>query len=115
MEAIVLLGRCKDRRLFGMSAYKTPYGDWERRWAFPIDEKRAHNEGYDRQQIQGSLNAAADYPGCPYCHNSGFVICGSCGHYTCYSGETSLYCAWCSKLMDNIQPASQFTVSGGDV
>ena len=114
MDSIVLLARCTDKRLYAMSTYQMPNGDWMRQWAFPVDETHVRGEEATAQQIQGSLGAMADYPGCPYCHNKNFVLC-SCGKMTCWTGATSQYCAWCNTLMDNIHSAPQLTVSGGDI
>jgi hypothetical protein len=75
--------------------------DWVRTWAFKIDEARAKHEGYDTVRINGSLDAAEGYPGCPYCGEAGFALC-HCGKMNCSSGfdvnsrgESELTCNWC--------------------
>ena len=116
MEATVILARCsKDRRAFGMRTQKMSDGDWWRMWAFPIDERRAHHEGYDTTEIRGSLKYAEGYPGCPYCGAMNFVRCGTCDKLTCYNNEVKLGCGWCGTLMTNITPVQEFTLTGGDV
>lgn len=36
-----------------------------------------------------------DYPGCPYCKATTFVICGTCGKLNCYNGSRLFSCGWC--------------------
>lgn len=117
MEAAIILAKCPKRKIaYGMRTQKMNDGDWWRTWAFPINEKRAHSEGYDETQVLGNLFATAEYPGCPYCGAKGFVQCNKCKKIACYSGEKSLICPWCGNLMDNITTATEkFSLSGGDI
>ena len=116
MEAIVLLTRCTNKQLQGVRVQKMQDGDWWRTWAFPANENRAKNEGYDKQQIQGNLYSTEEFPGCPYCGAKSFVLCNKCHKMTCWHGESVLDCAWCGNHMDNITTATEkFSLSGGDV
>lgn len=117
MKASVILIHCpKEKSVFGSRIQKMSDGDWCRTWAFPINEKRAKREGYDKQTIQGNLYYTDDYPGCPYCSSYDFVQCGNCGRLTCWNGESLLDCHWCGNCMDNIvDAADKLTVSGGDI
>lgn len=117
MEAVVITGKCAKRSLmYGMRIQKMSDGDWWRTWAFPIDEKRAHNEGYDVTPVQGNLFHTEEYPGCPYCKATSFVQCNKCRKLTCWNGEIKLLCQWCGNNMDNIVTATEkFNVSGGDI
>lgn len=117
MEASVILAKCsKNRGMYGVRIQRMEDGDWWRTWAFPIEERRARNEGYGCEAVRGNLRATGDYPGCPYCGSKGFVQCNTCHKITCWEGEHSKDCQWCGTRMENITPASDpFTVSGGDI
>ena len=116
MQASVILIRCaKTKKAFGARIQKMDDGDWWRTWAFPIDEKRAEREGYDRETIRGNLCCTKDYGGCPYCGTEGFVQCPKCGKLTCWNGESSISCQWCNYHMNHvIESRDKFAVSGGD-
>lgn len=117
MEATVIVFKCPQRKkILGVRTQKMNDGDWWRTWSFPIDERRAHNEGYDETKVQGNLYHTSEYPGCPYCGTYNFVQCNRCHKISCWNGEESLPCLWCGNNMDNIVTATEkFSVSGGDV
>ena len=117
MEAAVILAKCpKNRQMYGMRTQKMSDGDWWRTWAFPINESRAHQEGYDMVRIHGNLYAMDEYPGCPYCGTKSFVRCDNCGKLTCWNNESILDCLWCGNRMNNIMLATErFHLYGGDV
>ena len=117
MEAAVIVGKCPKRsQMYGMRTEKMNDGDWWRTWAFTIDEKRAHNEGYDATPVQGNLYYTEEYPGCPYCKTKLFVQCNKCKKLTCFNNEKELLCQWCRNNMNNIVTATEkFNVSGGDI
>lgn len=115
MEAAVILARCsRGAKLYGMRTQKMEDGDWWRTWAFPIDENRAHKEGYDTTPIRGNLKNTSGYPGCPYCGTYNFAQCGKCSKLTCYNGEKQLKCGWCGIILKNFETARDgFELSGG--
>ena len=114
MEATVILARCPDNgRLYGMRTEKRSDGDWRRNWAFPINERQANAEGYDKTEIRGSLRYEPEYPGCPYCGRKNLAQCGNCGKLTCWKGEDAFLCAWCGVRMGNFREVSEVRVSGG--
>lgn len=117
MEAAVILVKCSNgKRVYGIRTQKMSDGDWWRTWAFPVDEKRAKNEGYDETKVQGNLYHTEEYPGCPYCGTKNFVQCNKCKKISCWHGETRMTCPWCGNNMDNIVSATEkFHVSGGDI
>jgi|GEM_PF-1412950 hypothetical protein len=46
-------------------------------------------------EIRGTISIGSDYPGCPYCRNRSFFLCG-CGRLCCYDGVDRYgYCQWC--------------------
>ena len=114
MEANVILMKCrKTGQTFGVRVQKMEDGDWYRTWAFPISNKMAVKEGFDKTQINGSLYDLEGFPGCPYCGEKAFVQCGYCNKISCYSGEKSVRCQWCGKMMKRIKNSESFDVSGG--
>lgn len=117
MEAAIIVARCqKMKQMYAMRTRKMSDGDWWREWAFPMDERRAHNEGYDITEIHGNLNATEKYPGCPYCGTTGIVQCNQCKRMSCWNGEKRLVCPWCGNNMDNIAVTTEkLNVCGGDM
>lgn len=117
MEAAVILAKCpKKKKLYGMRVQKMSDGDWWRTWAFPVEEKRAHKEGYDMTRVQGSLYYTKEYKGCPYCEAKSFVQCSGCSKIFCWNGEEQMTCPWCNgKLGSIVTTTEKFHVSGGDI
>jgi DNA-directed RNA polymerase subunit RPC12/RpoP len=129
MAASIILAKCsKHNHTFGVRVEKRE-NDWVSTWAFPIDDKKAKREGFDRNEIKGSLLPTADYPGCPYCGEKVLVHC-ACGKMICYRensqverksdkrleskrAETALHCHWCGTLLKEIQTVDSFTVKSG--
>lgn len=90
-------------------------GEWYRTWAFPIDEKRAAGEGYQKNRIESGLPETADYPGCPYCGEKGFFYDGNCGKISCYHGENPFTCPWCERTYTEISTIDKVPCEGGDI
>jgi len=117
LNATVVLSRCsKTKQCFGVRIEERG-GDWIRTWAFPIDEKKAQREGFDKNAITGSLNVDKDFPGCPYCKSDIFIQC-ECGKSGC-GGEikqglffAKYTCPWCGKTLP-IQFTDSVNVQGG--
>lgn len=113
MEANIMLIKCeKSKKVFGARIQKTESNDWIRTWAFEINDKNAMNEGYDKTNIQGSLAASAEYPGCPYCGTNAFFKCGKCGKINCYNKEAVVTCNWCDNT-GKTSTVNQFNIEGG--
>ena len=111
-EAAVILFKCPTKeKTFGVTVEKMQNGDWQRVWAFPLDEKVAKNEGFDRIQVQGSLQGTEKYPGCPFCKEHSFFQCGNCQRYACYHGESSVTCPWCNAK-SKVHAAEMFKIKG---
>lgn len=111
VEAKVILQKCTKNNTFGVRIQKMN-GDWYRTWAFKISEKKAGSEGYDKEQISGSLISTDEYPGCPYCGDTGFILC-SCGKIGCCHVEGDIYvCPWCGAS-GTVESASSFNIVGG--
>ena len=85
--------------------------EWFRTWAFKIPERQLMAEGFDKVKVSSELKDDAEYPGCPYCHTTGFFKCGKCGKLNCYSGEKVVTCGWCGNKGEVVEEA--FEMDGG--
>lgn len=103
VKMVVGLCKCaKHGKLFGIR-FDQHGADWEMAWAFPLSEKAAAAEKYDRTKISGRFLTGAEYPGCPYCGNRSFWYCHyNGGHMNCYDGNpknnTCRWCGWTGDL-----------------
>lgn len=98
IEAVVVLCKCGEVHLtYGIRAEKANPDHWHFTWAFPIKENTAKREGYNKTSVGGSIDFSADYPGCPYCGQIGFVFC-HCGHISCNVLKDGIFtCEWCGS------------------
>lgn len=111
LEANVILGKCYNKELYGMRVQKID-GDWMRTWAFPIKAGAAQDEGFDNVKISGSFFSTKEYPGCPYCEQDDFIVCGACKKISCYHGEEISVCQWCGNS-SAVSSSDSLDVSGG--
>lgn len=122
IQAKVILAKCpytysKNDNLFGIRIQK--FGtDWKRTWAFKIDVKRAHNEGYDKEHTSGTFEPTVEYPGCPYCKSFNLAQC-VCGNTFCLKLESEnivsslrLTCPWCGQT-NEFSFAETLNLQGG--
>ncbi len=113
MKAEVILMKCPETgRIYGVRAEER-HGDWFRTWAFPIDARRASSEGFDRNEIKGSLDYTEDYNGCPYCKTKTMVLCSRCGKLSCWNNEERITCGWCGLTGDVLTTEGDISVKGG--
>lgn len=115
VEATVLLFKCdRAKRSYGVRVEKSNDGDWWRTWAFPVDEKQEKNENYAQQKVVGNFDCLKDYPGCPYCKESGFMACGGCGKISCWRDDLgdTVTCQWCGAVCSVSVSSDKFDVSG---
>jgi len=109
MAANVMMAKCaKSGQSYGVRVEKRG-NDWVSTWAFPISDKKAKNEGYDKVSIVGSLDGVDEFPGCPYCGSDGFFQC-RCGKMTCYKDQKSLKCPWCGNNITEIVTVEKLSV-----
>lgn len=99
-NVMVILGRCRaGRSLFGIRFEERGRGVWDGDWAFPVRERTASRERFDRSEIRGSFTFAPDYPGCPSCGDKSLFLC-DCGKVACWDGESHrVKCPWCSESL----------------
>ncbi len=95
-EATVAVCKCKEtHKIYGVRFEKVSEGHWKYTWAFPMKESTAKREGYDGTLIDGLIEPAEEYPGCPYCGSRYFVVC-ACGKLNCnISTGNAFTCEWC--------------------
>lgn len=111
----IIICKCgKNRSLYGLRTEEKQPKKWDVNWAFPISEKRAQSEKYERNKIQGEFNFTDEYPGCPYCRNNNCFSCGSCGKLTCWGGAQIVTCAHCNTVC-NIEGIILQLETGGDL
>ncbi len=114
MKAEVILMKClESHRIYGVRVEEID-GDWFRTWAFPVDEKRASHEGFDKTTIKGNLFYTDDYNGCPYCGALSFAQCGHCGKLNCWNNEEKLTCGWCGRTGRLSVIEDEIKVKGSD-
>lgn len=114
VNAKVVLMRCQhNKKMFGVRIQQNHGNNWDLTWAFPISEKRAENEGFNKENLNVNLGYISTYPGCPYCFTKGFVQC-ECGKLTCYNDSGEVICAWCGRIMNNFRESNCFDLSTGE-
>ncbi|QQQ78165.1 hypothetical protein IOD16_06755 [Saccharothrix sp. 6-C] len=68
---------------------------WYATWAFSINEGKARKEKYEAHTLTGPLIVDYEFPGCPQCRASSFVLCRLCGKFSCWSrDERGWHCGW---------------------
>ena len=115
MEAAVALCKCPEsHRIYGVRFEQMEEGGWRYTWAFPIRSSSARREGYDSTIIDGYIQMAEGYPGCPYCGSKAFIICG-CGRLNCDVLTGGKFkCGWCGQGGDLIEYDGGGFSGGGD-
>lgn len=80
-EALIIKTYCnKTGKTFGIRTQKEGPNVWLMDWAFPILEEIDGEEGsQESYRLQGALNFADEYPGCPHCGTGYLYKCGTCG------------------------------------
>ena len=95
-EAFAVMAVCPEsRKYFGITVDKIVRISYKFVWAFKIDKKKAHREGYDSAHVLGSISLDANYPGCPYCGEKRHVICSNCNMFFCHHGQQHVTCPNC--------------------
>lgn len=107
VKAVIGLSKCsKTGRLYGIRFEPRQVG-WEMTWAFPISERAAAGEKYDRTQINGPFLTGETYPGCPDCGSRYFWYCHCGGRMNCYDGNlknrTCQWCGWTGDLGGSVE------------
>jgi hypothetical protein len=80
-------------------------------WAFKVDPEKAHREGYDTTNVNGTVTLDDEYPGCPYCKSHQFIFC-TCGAIICWNGEEKVTCPKCG-FTGEITTVSSVNLKGG--
>ena len=100
-RVVILLARCRHSKTsFGIRLEEKRPAEWGADWAFPIQERSAAREGYDRTHIAGSFTVDPAYPGCSHCEAKGYFKC-CCGKVACWDGQESpAVCPWCGEIVE---------------
>ena len=115
VNAKVILMRCRYKKnLFGIRMQQISGVNWEFTWAFPVTEKRAANEGFDRERLTAKISFSDDYLGCPYCKSFGYVQCGNCGKLSCYDNRGEFQCTWCGQISNDMRETDEFDLLTGE-
>lgn len=112
MNAVVALCKCSQtKETFGIRFERTGK-DWTYTWAFPIQERTAAKEDYDKTQITGNILEGPEYPGCPHCRTKGFFYC-SCGKLNCWDGRSrNATCSWCGQTGELTDGIDSLNITG---
>lgn len=81
-------------------------------WAFKIDKEKAHREGFDQRNVNGSIIYDANFPGCPHCGAKQFYVCDNCKALVCYHGEKHIVCPSCG-MHGEIRMVKSVKLRGG--
>ncbi len=100
-DVVVLMALCsRHKKSFGVRLEQKSRRQWVADWAFPLQEKAAKKEGYDRTEIKGQFSFDQEYPGCPYCENPGLFHC-SCDQIACWDSKTNrVTCPACGDAIE---------------
>ncbi len=116
-EARIGLCYCKEcKKIYGVR-FEQYENEWKATWAFPIKkEESIKRENYDKTQLKGLIRWDEDYPGCPYCHSKGFVICDNCGGLNCNTNPNDkiFTCGWCGITGELTNYTGDGFNAGGD-
>lgn len=112
-EAFAVMAVCEDaKQPFGITVDKVGQRSYRFMWAFKIDRQKAHREGYDAKSVTGSVDLDTNYPGCPYCGNKQFYICGKCHRIVCWHGHSEVTCPDCGNK-GAIETVEELNLKGG--
>lgn len=112
MTAVIAISKCSTHKKTYAIRFEKSGRDWTYTWAFPINEKTAVREDYDKTSIRGRLLEGEEYPGCPFCGTKGFFYC-SCGKLNCWNGRSrKATCSWCGNSGELSNGISSINISG---
>ncbi|EFH80218.1 TerY-C metal binding domain-containing protein [Ktedonobacter racemifer] len=116
-NVVIVVSRCaQQKKGFCIRFEEKVPGQWFADWAFSIQEQQARREGYDSNEINGSILIDKAYPGCPYCESEGFVLCGACNKVACYDGSShQVLCPWCGNHGEINNKRVNSLRAGGDI
>lgn len=111
-EAFAILAQCEEtKQPFGITV--DPIGrSLKFVWAFKIDKAKAHREGFDSKTVNGTISLDTNFPGCPYCQEKRFYICGNCKTVVCWHGQERVTCPNCHQS-GKIETVESLELKGG--
>lgn len=112
-DAFAILAACEEGKgFFGITVDRTRRNEYRFCWAFKIYKDKAHREGFDEAHVKGRVIIDSDYPGCPYCGNKDFYVCGNCGNVVCYHGQLYVSCPHCGS-QGEVKRVDELNLKGG--
>lgn len=112
-EMVAVMSRCyKTKKLFGIRFDKEKNNVWKAAWAFPLKEGAEKREKGFSVTIKGKFTIGTEYPGCPYCKNPSYYLCGNCKKLICY--DTKIIHVTCPQCGYEGDLDSAITEIGGD-
>ncbi|GHO82275.1 TerY-C metal binding domain-containing protein [Dictyobacter formicarum] len=116
-NVVIVVSRCaQQKKGFCIRLEEKVLGQWFADWAFTIQEQQVRREGYDSNEINGSILLDKDYPGCPYCESVSIVLCRACDKVACYDGSNSkAICPWCGNHGEIIHERINSLRARGDI
>jgi uncharacterized protein YegL len=114
-SGVVVLARCATGgSLYGVRLVGEQGKEWRVEWAFPVEERLAAREGYDRAEISGSFVFGTEWSGCLFCSSQSLLRC-VCGALGCWTGTPGVVvCPWCRIRGQSSGPATTIA-TGPDV
>jgi hypothetical protein len=111
-EAFAVMAVCPEaKKHYGITVDYLTRNSFKLVWAFKVDPEKAHREGYDEKNVNGSITLDDNYPGCPYCKSKQLFFC-SCGAIMCWHGQRVVTCSKCGASGE-ISSISQVNLKGG--
>jgi hypothetical protein len=111
-NAFAMTAKCsRTGGTFGITVDKVG-GAYQLMWAFKINPDVAKREGFEATAVRGRVEFHSDYPGCPYCEEKQFYVCGSCQRIACYHGESTVECPHCGTVT-TVECVEELDLKGG--
>lgn len=101
----------KSHQNFGITVDSIARNHYRFVWTFKIDAAKAHREGYDTQNVHGSIEIDSEFPGCPYCKSKQYIFC-TCGAVYCWHGQRVTTCPKCGASGE-VTVATSVNLKGG--
>lgn len=112
-SAFAILACCSEtKEPFGITVDQVSSGLYQFVWAFKIDKKKAHREGYDQKNVNGGVIFDKEFPGCPHCGEKRMIVCGKCNTFFCHHGEKNVTCPECG-FKGEVTNVSSVNLKGG--
>ena len=111
--AVVIPAYChKNGALFGIRTERLRPRHWVQTWTFRLSAAPAEREHYTDNKVDGTIDMAAEYPGCPYCGNMGWYVCPKCDRIICHDGSNTGQCPLCGCKISSFVEGDNWNLNG---